>query len=195
MTADDDIAVSDKHLRHAMYIAFGGKCFYTGRHVPFEEMHIDHVKPLCKGGRNCIANYVLSCQDINLLKNGRHSDQFEKVVTEVISLLFADKVLSVMNDIGLNIDGFIKINDWLRDQNIKENSLLWNRIRNNVAKSSIQRIDRIQTGKNRGITLYRRDDLEAIMTKTLQRMEKGHPATANGGRVSRSGLSPKRNGR
>jgi hypothetical protein len=164
MTKDDEIPATDKHLRQAVYIAFGETCFYTGRHVPFDEMHVDHVRPRDKGGRDCISNYVLSCQDINLRKGKRHSDRFEHVVLEVVTLLFADKVLRVLDDLKLNRGEFVRANDWMREQGIKENSLLWNRIRVAAARNAVPCIKRVLPGKSRGLVLYRPEDLYQLMT-------------------------------
>jgi len=62
---------NDPTLRKAIYKAFEGKCFYTGRKVSFANMHIDHVVPKSKGSEDSIFNYVLSCSDINLAKGHR----------------------------------------------------------------------------------------------------------------------------
>ena len=35
--------INDPVLRKAIYKAFEGKCFYTGRLIPFKKIHIDHV--------------------------------------------------------------------------------------------------------------------------------------------------------
>jgi hypothetical protein len=47
---------------------FGHRCAYCGG--PFE--HIDHVKPLSKGGPHCLANLRPSCATCNLRKFAKH---------------------------------------------------------------------------------------------------------------------------
>ena len=99
MTGHDEISTSDAKLRKAIYIAFDGKCFYTGRDVAFEDMHIDHVRPRSRGGRDCVSNYVLTCRDINLKKGARHSEKFDDVVRELLDLIYTPRVLAVLDDL------------------------------------------------------------------------------------------------
>lgn len=47
---------------------FGHRCAYCGG--PFE--HVDHVKPLSKGGPHCLANLRPSCKRCNLQKFAKH---------------------------------------------------------------------------------------------------------------------------
>lgn len=46
-----------------------GKCYYCGGKTA--EMHLDHVVPLARGGRNAIGNLVLSCASCNLSKSDK----------------------------------------------------------------------------------------------------------------------------
>ena len=167
------IPTSDKLLRQAMFIAFDGKCFYTGRGVAFDEMHIDHIRPRSNGGQDCIANYVLCCQEINLKKLDRHADSFEEVVTETVKLLFADRVASVLDDLRLNTGGFVRPNDWLRENGIIEHSTEWHRLRNKISTRGLHSVSRVISGKSRGIVMYRRADLDAILAEY-----KGHAQSA-----------------
>lgn len=64
-----NIPISDKKLRKAVFKAFKGKCFYSGRTLTLENMHIDHVIPRAKGGPDNIYNYALCADEINLVKN------------------------------------------------------------------------------------------------------------------------------
>lgn len=54
-------------------------CFYCGRvynkkkakiypWLYFDKVHIDHVIPFSRGGRNHVSNYVISCSTCNLRK-------------------------------------------------------------------------------------------------------------------------------
>lgn len=45
-------------LRKALYEAYEGKDFYTGKPIEFEQMSIDHVIPRSLGGPDHVANYV-----------------------------------------------------------------------------------------------------------------------------------------
>ena len=44
-------------------------CQYCGRMPPDTVLHIDHIKPVSKGGNNGMLNLVTSCQDCNLGKS------------------------------------------------------------------------------------------------------------------------------
>lgn len=46
-------------------------CRYCGRAAPDVELHIDHVKPVSKGGTNALDNLVTACADCNLGKSDR----------------------------------------------------------------------------------------------------------------------------
>jgi len=62
-------------VRKAIYHAYKGKCFYTGRLIKPDQMEIDHLIPVSKGGKNCFENYVLTCKDINLGKSNKCDDE------------------------------------------------------------------------------------------------------------------------
>lgn len=61
-----DITLDDMHQRFAV---FGGRCAYCGG--PRE--HIDHVKPIAKGGLHCLANLRPSCARCNQKKSAKAS--------------------------------------------------------------------------------------------------------------------------
>jgi hypothetical protein len=39
--------------------------------ILFEQMHCDHIYPVCKGGNSSIINYVPSCKSCNLRKGSK----------------------------------------------------------------------------------------------------------------------------
>lgn len=47
------------------------KCQYCGRAAPEVVLHVDHIKPVAKGGENEITNLITACQDCNLGKKDR----------------------------------------------------------------------------------------------------------------------------
>ncbi len=117
LTKDSNIKISDKKLRIAIYNAFDGKCFYTGRSISFEEMHIDHINPKSKGGKDCISNYVLSCGYINLKKFDTVSYNLIKISKEVVNSFFVNKVIFHYNELSLNegiFNDYIEINYFLK---------------------------------------------------------------------------------
>lgn len=53
-------------------------CQYCGKQSPEVILHLDHIKPVSKGGKNTLLNLVTSCADCNLGKGARElSDESE----------------------------------------------------------------------------------------------------------------------
>lgn len=53
-------------------------CQYCGEQSPSVILHLDHIKPVSKGGKNTLLNLVTSCVDCNLGKGARElSDESE----------------------------------------------------------------------------------------------------------------------
>ena len=53
-------------------------CQYCGKQSPSVVLHLDHIKPVSKGGKNTLLNLVTSCVDCNLGKGARElSDESE----------------------------------------------------------------------------------------------------------------------
>lgn len=181
----EPIPVSDVLLRQALFMAFGGRCFYTGRAVPFTEMHIDHIRPRSKGGQDCIANYVLCCQEINLKKLDRHADSFEEVVTETVKLLFADRVAAVLDDLRMNqIEGFSRPNDFLRKSKVSPNSGMGLRIKSALRSRKIPFIKMDRDDKSTRVILYRDADLQRLLDEYIVKQsatasERKSPRSAN----------------
>lgn len=48
-----------------------GLCYLCGEHVPIEEMHLEHLIPLIKGGTHEPNNTAVSCAPCNLFKHAR----------------------------------------------------------------------------------------------------------------------------
>jgi hypothetical protein len=72
--------INDPLVREAIYYAHRGRCFFTGRPVPKDEMTIDHLVPVAKGGENRLENYVLTTRKINLDKRDRlYSSEIERM--------------------------------------------------------------------------------------------------------------------
>ena len=130
ITSKTEINTKDPILRIAMYDAFDGKCFYTGRCLDFKDIHIDHVIPIVKGGDNCIENYVLCSSYINLKKLG-HSEKWRvNVILETLNALFVKKVVEAYNQVYFNrvsLNGRITLRDYfnsldtLIDKQIRSN--------------------------------------------------------------------------
>ena len=55
-----------------------GKCFYCGKEVNLD-YHVDHIKPISRGGANTPENIVISCPSCNLSKGYKSVDQFMQI--------------------------------------------------------------------------------------------------------------------
>jgi hypothetical protein len=96
-----EISISDKNLRSAIYEAFDGKCFYTGRDVPEIDMTVDHLMPKALGGKNIIENYVLTNRRTNLKKSANiDSDRIDKMLF-IVRSAYAPKVYRLLKVKGL----------------------------------------------------------------------------------------------
>jgi len=60
-----------KKLRFDVFKRDGFKCMYCGAHPPSVLLHVDHINPVAKGGKNDIDNLVTSCEPCNLGKGAR----------------------------------------------------------------------------------------------------------------------------
>lgn len=71
--------INNPNVRKAVYKAFKGQCFFTGRPVSEEDMVIDHLIPKSKGGPDSFENYVLTFKDLNLGKSNKHDDKLKRM--------------------------------------------------------------------------------------------------------------------
>lgn len=71
----------------AVLIDSEGICFYCHIDVGVENLGIDHVVPMCRGGANSIENIVPSCIDCNCKKNAKLPDNLtiERLLARQIS--------------------------------------------------------------------------------------------------------------
>lgn len=119
-----EIDIKDPYLRRAIYNVFDGKCFYTGRNVSFNEMEIDHIIPKSKGGKNCISNYVLSCDYINNRKKANIHQELIDVSIKVVNALFSDNVVNCYNQLKMNdyvLSEHTEINDFVNKKKVEYN--------------------------------------------------------------------------
>ena len=60
-----------KKLRFEVFKRDGFKCMYCGAEAPQAVLHVDHIRPVSKGGTNDLLNLVSSCDGCNLGKSDR----------------------------------------------------------------------------------------------------------------------------
>lgn len=61
-----------------------GRCHYCGRRVPADELTMDHVVPVARGGKSSKGNIVPSCRACNQEK--RHLTPAERILSELEEL-------------------------------------------------------------------------------------------------------------
>ena len=155
-----EILVSDKTLRNAIYIAFGGNCFYTGRKVDFNEMHIDHIIPRKEGGTNCIENYVLSCAEINLKKTGRKLTELIRVSLEVNKALYVPLVIKTYNELHFNemaFTDYIEVNKYCLKNNIEKKQYF-----SQLAQKKLTCIKKPKLGQSRNKLYFKKEELDEL---------------------------------
>lgn len=68
--------VLPEDLIWAAFLAQNGRCFYCGGKLDLERIHVDHVIPLAKGGRNDGKNIAIVHPECNLKKGARDPLEF-----------------------------------------------------------------------------------------------------------------------
>ena len=70
--------------RKLIYNYANGRCTLCGRKILFEDMTIDHIKPLSLGGADVVENLTCTCYACNLFKGNILPDDF----LERVSLIY-----------------------------------------------------------------------------------------------------------
>ena len=79
-----------KSQRLRVYGKTGGHCAYCGEALRIEDMQIDHVEPLCAGGRDAPVNMLPACRSCNHRKGGSQLEEFRRGVEEAPQALQRD---------------------------------------------------------------------------------------------------------
>jgi hypothetical protein len=106
-------------VRKAIYHAYKGKCFYTCRLIKPDQMEIDHLIPVSKGGKNCFENYVLTCKDINLGKSNKCDDEILRM-SWAVKNIYAPRAKRYYKEYKNKIDLKIKKDDFEKKILIKQ---------------------------------------------------------------------------
>lgn len=143
-----------------MFMVYSGKCFYSGRNLELEEIHIDHILPKKEGGKDNIENYVLCCQELNLLKNDSYSIGFVKVVSEFNKLVYCNKVVSTYNELNFNTEilkEYIEINQYCQQNKIINKPSFVTR-----AKNKLTFIRKPKLGQSKNKLYFKKNELDTI---------------------------------
>lgn len=77
--------------RRDIYNKYKGHCAYCGKKIEYDDMTIDHIAPLSKGGSNDLANTIPSCQLCNNQKADRSIEEFRAFLENIGDILDENK--------------------------------------------------------------------------------------------------------
>lgn len=77
----DNRNLSDK-LRERILIEAKGRCALCGRTKHEDQLEIDHIQPISKGGKTIYENLQVLCKKCNATKSNKHNYDFRDVVYE-----------------------------------------------------------------------------------------------------------------
>ena len=98
-------------------------CQYCGRTIPDVVVHIDHIKPVSKGGTNDIMNLITSCSECNLGKGARELSDDSVIKKQ-------QKQLKLLADKNEQLEMMLKWRDELQAYSEKELNAVNQRITN-----------------------------------------------------------------
>lgn len=78
--------------RRTIYNLTGGRCAYCGTRIAFDDMQVDHVVPLRKGGVDTIDNMLPACRSCNHYKSTLTVEQLGKAIERMPEVLMRDSV-------------------------------------------------------------------------------------------------------
>ncbi|WP_133965165.1 HNH endonuclease [Eubacterium limosum] len=71
---------------------FDGHCAYCGCKIEYNEMQIDHVIPLRRGGADTVENMLPACRSCNHYKSTLDLEDFRKMIEKMPDTLIRDSV-------------------------------------------------------------------------------------------------------
>lgn len=79
-------------VRRDIYNKYNGKCALCGRYILYEDMTLDHIIPLSKGGADEVENLQACCYIDNQFKGNINPDDFMERITEIFLYQMNKKV-------------------------------------------------------------------------------------------------------
>lgn len=125
-------------------------CQYCGGKSPEKILHIDHIKPVSKGGKNTMLNLVTSCIDCNLGKSNKLlSDDSAVIKQQKETELLAEKKTQIelmikwqesLNNADEKLYSSVEklVNSYLVDRSVNENGMM--KIRKAVKKNGYEKV-------------------------------------------------------
>lgn len=84
--------ILSKAQRREVYEKCGGHCAYCGCELKYEDMQIDHVRPLAWYGADELWNMLPACRSCNHYKGSGTLDSFRRMVEAIPHTLMRDSV-------------------------------------------------------------------------------------------------------
>lgn len=81
-----------KAQRQQVYEKCGGHCAYCGCDLEYQEMQVDHVKPLRLGGEDGLSNMLPACRSCNHYKAARDVDGYRRYLSGIAGRLMRDSI-------------------------------------------------------------------------------------------------------
>ena len=72
--------VARNFLKSVLLSQTNNRCAYCGKSINAQNMHIEHIHPLSKGGANDPSNLVAACKSCNMSKGTLSLDKFRLVI-------------------------------------------------------------------------------------------------------------------
>ncbi len=91
--------------RELIYHQFNGRCMYCGV-ILENNWHLDHINPICSGGKNNLENLGAACPRCNMLKGGLNLEQFRDILkldvirkkNQALNKYFDERLLIYLDD-------------------------------------------------------------------------------------------------
>lgn len=71
------------NVRQIVYNRYHGKCAICRKHIALEEMTIDHIIPVSKGGGKDFSNMQAACDSCNCMKHYLTQNEFMRKLFKV----------------------------------------------------------------------------------------------------------------
>ena len=85
----------------SVYNRYGGKCAYCGKEIRYDEMQVDHIKPLYLGGADDESNWAPACRMCNYYKSTKTIEIFREELGKLRSRLEKDFIFRLALRYGL----------------------------------------------------------------------------------------------
>lgn len=135
-------------------------CQYCGKQSPDVVLHLDHIKPVSKGGTNTLLNLVTSCVDCNLGKGARElsdESEIEKQKKQLLDLAEKQDQIKLMikwreqlvNFDELMVSSVVKVmNDHLVNWSLSDSSV--GKVRSLICKGKYNQVmDSVNLAKSK----------------------------------------------